>query len=396
MTGLEKDLYRAAFGSCKSGRAVCTAPNDGAALPDLAAYVEHCCLDGRVVELGGAPRWTIAVIATVVAGLATWAIITRSGRDTAPIATPTAMSGAEGALTPGPKPPTPTIEVADGRLTITGGDQRDYISLTCDRERVVAVNENDPDTGTADCADISAIDISGGAGNDYVTLDVRRSEFPSVTEMSIDGGAGNDKLVGSHFPDAMTGGPGDDKFFDLEGSDTAWGEAGDDVFHDFEGADVLRGGTGRDTFRDVTHRGNVFHGGPGRDTVRATTVISVILSDVRIDVSNAAFDPDVARIRWVASLRSIEAARLASRIAEPTGVLLDASSFSGTTELWGGDSDDRLIGGSGNDLLRGRYGRDLLLGGPGRDTLRGDERTDACDGGPGRDRLISCEQQLNG
>jgi Ca2+-binding RTX toxin-like protein len=67
-------------------------------------------------------------------------------------------------------------------------------------------------------------------------------------------------------------------------------------------------------------------------------------------------------------LRSIEAARLALRIAEPTGVLLDASSVSGTTELWGGDDRDRLIGGSGNDLLRGRYGRDLH-GGPGRDTV---------------------------
>jgi Ca2+-binding RTX toxin-like protein len=105
-----------------------------------------------------------------------------------------------------------------------GDDQRDYVSLTCGRDGTVVVNESDPDTGTADCADITAIAISGGAGNDYVTLDVRRSEFPSVTEMSIDGGAGNDKLGGSHFSDTMTGGPGDDKFFDLEGTDTAWGE----------------------------------------------------------------------------------------------------------------------------------------------------------------------------
>jgi Ca2+-binding RTX toxin-like protein len=349
---------------------------------------------GRVVELGRASRWTIAVIASAVAVFTTLAIINSSGPASEPIATPTATPGAEGATTPGPKPPTPTSEVTDGTLMITGDDQRDYVSLTCGRDETVIVNDNDPDTGTADCGDITAIAISGGAGNDYVTLDVRRSEFPSVTELSIDGGAGNDKLVGSHFPDAMSGGPGDDKFFDLEVSDTAWGEAGDDVFHDFEGADVLRGGTGRDTFRDVTHRGNMFHGGPGRDTVRDTTVISVILSEVRIEVSNASFDPGIARIRWVASLRSIEAARLASRIPEPWGVLLDASSFSGTTELWGSDSEDRLIGGSGNDLLRGRYGRDLLVGGPGRDTLRGDERTDVCDGGPGRDRLFSCEQQL--
>ena len=347
------------------------------------------------MELGRASRWTVAVIASAAAALVTWAIINSSGPVRAPIATPTATSGAEGAFTPGNPEPTPTSEVADGTLTIAGDEQRDYVSLSCGRDETVIVNENDPDTGTADCADITAIAISGGAGNDYVTLDVRRSEFPSVTEMSIDGGAGNDKLVGSHFPDAMTGGPGDDKFFDLEGSDTAWGDAGDDVFHDFEGADVLRGGTGRDTFRDVTHRGNVFHGGPGRDTVRASTVISVILSDVRIEVSNASFDPDVDRIRWVARLRSIEAARLATHIAEPAGVLLDASRFSGATELWGGDDNDRLVGGSGNDVLRGRYGPDLLMGGPGRDTLRGDDQRDACDGGPGRDRLISCEQQLS-
>jgi Ca2+-binding RTX toxin-like protein len=129
--------------------------------------------------------------------------------------------------------------------------------------------------------------------------------------------------------------------------------------------------------------------------VRALGIVSVILSDVRIEVSNPAFDSDVARIRSFARLRSIEAARLATLIAEPAGVLLDASRFSGMTELWGGDNSDRLFGGSGNDLLRGRYGPDLLMGGPGRDTLRGDDNTDACDGGPGRDRLISCEQQLN-
>jgi hypothetical protein len=70
--------------------------------------------------------------------------------------------------------------------------------------------------------------------------------------------------------------------------------------------------------------------------VRATTVVSVILSDVRIEVSNPSFDPGVARLRWVASLRSIEAARLASRIAEPTGRPL------GRERLFG---NDRAVGG---------------------------------------------------
>ena len=45
----------------------------------------------------------------------------------------------------------------------------------------------------------------------------------------------------------------------------------------------------------------------------------------------------------------------------------------------GGDGDDVLIGGAGNDTLNGGAGDDVLIGGPGQDVL---------DGGPGDNILI--------
>src|SRR5262249_58238448 len=53
-----------------------------------------------------------------------------------------------------------------------------------------------------------------------------------------------------------------------------------------------------------------------------------------------------------------------------TGMLLTAN---------GGDGDDILIGGDGNDTLNGGNGDDVLIGGPGQDAL---------DGGPGDNVLI--------
>ena len=62
--------------------------------------------------------------------------------------------------------------------------------------------------------------------------------------------------------------------------------------------------------------------------------------------------------------------------------VLDASGLSAGAILLtanGGDGDDVLIGGAGNDTLNGDAGDDVLIGGPGLDIL---------DGGPGNNILI--------
>ncbi|NES43863.1 calcium-binding protein [Moorena sp. SIO2C4] len=54
----------------------------------------------------------------------------------------------------------------------------------------------------------------------------------------------------------------------------------------------------------------------------------------------------------------------------------------------GGNGNDTLIGGAGDDLLRGDAGNDYLVGGDGDDNLLGDAGDDTLIGGNGNDNLV--------
>ena len=57
-------------------------------------------------------------------------------------------------------------------------------------------------------------------------------------------------------------------------------------------------------------------------------------------------------------------------------------------QLFGGDGNDTLTGGSGNDTLSGQDGNDTLSGGAGNDTLSGASGNDFIAGGAGNDTLV--------
>ncbi len=59
----------------------------------------------------------------------------------------------------------------------------------------------------------------------------------------------------------------------------------------------------------------------------------------------------------------------------------------GKDAIYGGRGNDRLDGGAGNDLIHGELGNDELFGGAGNDKLMGDEGADAIEGGLGNDTL---------
>lgn len=59
----------------------------------------------------------------------------------------------------------------------------------------------------------------------------------------------------------------------------------------------------------------------------------------------------------------------------------------GNDHLRGGNGDDMITGGSGRDFIRGRDGDDRISGGEGNDFLRGDQGDDKIDGGGGRDHV---------
>ena len=126
----------------------------------------------------------------------------------------------------------------------------------------------------------------------------------------------------------------------------------------------------------------MFSGGSGTDSVRAFLDFgTAVISDSFITSQG-----DTAR------LRSIEEADV-SAPDSGSGLVIDASHFSGSTRLSGGTygGADVLIGGSGHDELFGLDSDDELDGGRGRDTLDGGTGNDTCEGGPGADRITHCE-----
>lgn len=178
---------------------------------------------------------------------------------------------------------------------------------------------------------------AGGPGND--TLAGGRLED------RLTGGAGNDTLAGGELPDRLTGGAG---------NDVLRGGAGDDVLVDDGPAnegDVLDGGSSTGLGDTVSYRG---HG-----------------EGVSVRLDRGGDDP-------------------------AAGSPGEGDQLAGIAIVRGGGGDDRLEGGDG---LAGRGGDDVLIadsvrhgllhsmlvGGPGDDVLRGNARNDSLFGGQGRD-----------
>lgn len=163
--------------------------------------------------------------------------------------------------------------------------------------------------------------LVGLAGNDYISA--------AAGDDVVSGDEGNDRLDGGLGHDLLKGGDGNDWLFgddsgaELPGNDTLDGGTGQDSLYGYSGDDLLSGGDGDDTL----------YGGMGND------------------------------------------------------LLLGGE---GDDKLFGETGQDTLDGGAGNDELEAGFdgapgaSRSLLLGGAGNDTLRG-TGGDTLDGGQGDD-----------
>lgn len=134
---------------------------------------------------------------------------------------------------------------------------------------------------------------------------------------NISGGSGNDTLIGDDAANSLDGGSGDD---------TVRGEGGDDVIAVGLGNDSIDGGSGNDLLV-----------GQGDCDFQLTDALLV-----------SAFGSD--------ALQRIELSRLTGGDGNN---LLDASGFSGSVTLIGGDGNDTLADGSGSDSLAGGNGDDV-------------------------------------
>ena len=139
-----------------------------------------------------------------------------------------------------------------GVLSVTGHNGGDAITVSRDAAGQILINggaisvQGDQPT----LANTKEIDVSGGNGNDTISLDnVVPPAGQAPPTAHLFGGNGNDILTGGAGNDTLFGGNGDDTVIGGKGNDTAILGNGNDTFiwNPGDGNDVVDGGRGFDT-----------------------------------------------------------------------------------------------------------------------------------------------------
>ena len=243
-----------------------------------------------------------------------------------------------------------TINGLDGGDVIDGGD-----------------GDNTVDAGAGND------EVTTGAGSDTVTAGAGDDDvFAGDGDDSVDGGTENDSLLGGSGNDTLLGGDGNDTIgnYTVDGDDSIEGGAGNDVIQDYYGQNTVLGGAGNDT---IIASGPLIDGGDGDDNIvtyrdfsGGVSAVSVTGGDGNDTITTSSYGNGSA-----------------------LGVTLDGGtgndSISGTGMTEG--TPEVLIGGDGNDTLRGNNGNDMLQGGADNDSLFGGNQDDTLEGGTGDDTL---------
>jgi hypothetical protein len=137
-----------------------------------------------------------------------------------------------------------------GVLTTTGDSHANTITTSRDAAGQIFVNGGavSINGGPATVANTTEIQVSGGAGNDTISVDETNGRLPAA---QLSGGAGNDTITGGSGADRLLGDAGNDVLIGGRGNDELFGGAGNDLFiwNPGDGSDVVEGGTGKDTLQ---------------------------------------------------------------------------------------------------------------------------------------------------
>jgi Ca2+-binding RTX toxin-like protein len=243
--------------------------------------------------------------------------------------------------------------------------------------------------------------------------------------LTLNGGLGVDTLIGSARNDVVSGGDGNDVAFLGAGddvfvwnpgddNDTIEGQAGTDTML-FNGANI---GENIDIFADggrtILHRdvANVtmdtnsvehinINALGGADTIHVASLAGTDVKAVNVNLGASLSAPggdnqvDTVTIDGTAgddviTMRTVNGAIVVSGLGQDITItnfdatdhlvinglggndVIEASGLAGIVFTGnGGDGDDVLIGGAGNDFLTGGAGDDVLIGGPGLDIIDG-------------------------
>ena len=268
---------------------------------------------------------------------------------------------------------------------LNGGSGDDLLASGADRDRLFGGGGRDRLDGGADDDYLSGQGgqdiLHGGSGDD-----------------TVNGGAANDRLFGDSGNDRLNGNAGHDVINGNAGNDTAHGGDGNDVLRGGSGRDWLSGGAGGDRqfgqgSNDTLQGGasnDYLDGGPGSDLVyetgngNFTLQANQLLGQGRDDL----VDVERGRIETGDGDNIVDASQFPGSVVLIGGAgndLLRGGSHS--DRLVGQDGDDTLEGLAGNDRIFGGRGADQLDGGDGDDFLRGQHEADSISGGSGNDTL---------
>jgi len=201
---------------------------------------------------------------------------------------------------------------------------------------------------------------------------------------NVIGGSGNDTFVGNS-PDPIYR---EAPVVEPKGANDFVGGPGDDSLQGLYGPDVLIGGPGNDTVT-YAERGpgealSLTIDGAGND---GSTDSTGLASD--LNPSNGTMDqiaPDVENVVGGAGNDVIRGSA-ADNSLKAGGGNDSVDGGSGVDTIEGAGGDDSLHGGAGNDNVAGNDGNDVLAGDEGDDTLNGGGDDDLLHGGIGADDL---------
>jgi Ca2+-binding RTX toxin-like protein len=154
-------------------------------------------------------------------------------------------------------------------LTMDLGDRGDSVSYANRTDQVYYFARIDLGAGDdrlTDTGRLDGSDVSGGAGDDTLTVGETALAFCGDGNDTIHadgdliiakGGKGADVLRGGAAGQDLAGDDGNDTIYGGTGADTLYGGRGDDVLYGNSGNDRLYGNSGNDRL----------YGGPGRDTL---------------------------------------------------------------------------------------------------------------------------------
>jgi Ca2+-binding RTX toxin-like protein len=180
------------------------------------------------------------------------------------------------------------------------------------------------------------------------------------------GFGGNDSLRGINGNDFLFGGDGADKLYGDNDNDYLAGEGGNDTLYPGSGNDTSLGGAGTDlvVLAEPANTGQAYNGGDdaGDKLLLANGYGSFTMIGCAGFEKFSGGDGDDA---------------------------VDWSDAAVALEMRGNAGNDILIGGSGNDIIRGFTDNDTLAGNEGADHIYGEDGDDALSGGQGADTLYT-------